>query len=212
MNSHTAPVCPLSGLKLVCPFVIQQRINNSKGWLSITQHCLTFFLSFLWRESHVLKVLWHPHLNNPDVICWCFSHSGLVDPLLSLSLSLSLSVSLSLSLPLLCDVRTSRDVTTFIHSASVGGLQGPCAGADRWISTPKGSGKRWEREERHFPSFNILYISQICSTASHAMARGWQRTAVRMMAVLHTERTQLLLHYNHTTQFEVNGKNIGTWS
>lgn len=42
---------------------------------------------------------------------------------------------------LLGGIRTSWDVTTFIHSTSAGGLQGPSAGADRWISQPKGSGK-----------------------------------------------------------------------
>lgn len=64
------------------------------------------------------------------------------------------------------------------------------AGADRWIRQPRGSGKRWEREQRLFPSFKYCMASKY-SAHPHMV---WQRrTAVRVMAVLHSEGKLLLL-------------------
>lgn len=50
MKRHTAPVCP----RRTFPFVIQEQINNSKGWLSIIQQASPFpSLPIMCSESGV---------------------------------------------------------------------------------------------------------------------------------------------------------------
>lgn len=180
MNSHTAPVCgPLPGLKLICPFVIQQEINNFKGWPSINYACLTFFPFSLWQEAISQSAV---KLKSTAP----YTKTIRYDMLMYLTLTRS-------SFSLLCGIRTSWDVTTFIHSTSAGGLEGPSAGADRWISQPKGSEKRQEREEHCLPSFSILHDFHICLSTSHGLANVQlrQSAAVTMMTLLRIQRTVL---------------------
>lgn len=97
-----------------CPFVIQQRINSSKGWLSITQLASPFPLSLATSESAV------------TLRCSLTRRSRYADGLVDL-----------LSVPSVMSGQAEmwQHLSPFCLSW---GLQGPCAGADWWLSQPEG--------------------------------------------------------------------------